>query len=289
MLAAPKNLQNLASAILFTSSGSFFMSNKALHLRNLTSSFRVSSKFIASSLFFLLLSSISTSVNAQQSPPASDVPSPTIAQSTSGGNQWLGQWKVTFDQSSGQPISFTFMLTPEGKLFVLVPESASGPPIAYEVPVKKISDISSLPANAQIAGIEKLFQSQTNTARQPDARTNIGAMTRAQQAYFLEYNKFARDIKDLGVGIDPETDDYRYRIVPQANQSQRVMMNAIAKRPGLKSYTSAVFVVKKKNESLTVTGICETNSPSSTPPAMPILPKSGSTDIQCSAGSRRVR
>lgn len=265
------------------------MSNKAINLRNLTSSFRLSSKLILSSLFVGFLSSVSTSVSAQQSPPAPDVPSQAIAQSTSSGNQWLGQWKVTFGQSSGQPISFTFMLTPEGKLFVLVPESASSPPVAYEVPVQKISDLSSLPANAQIAGIEKLFQAQTSTTRPTDAKTNLGAMTRAQQAYFLEYNKFARDIKDLGIGIDPETDDYRYRILPQANQTQRVMMNAIAKRSGLKSYTSAVFVIKKKNESVTVTGICETNSPSSNPPAMPILPKSGSTDIQCPAGSRRVR
>lgn len=265
------------------------MSNKALHLHNLTSSFRLSNKLIASSLSFGLLSSITTSVSAQQSPPTLASPSQTIAQSTSEGNQWLGQWKVTVGQSSGQPISFTFMLTPEGKLFVLVPESASGPPVAYEVPVQKISDVSSLPANAQIAGIEKLFQAQTNTPRQPEARVNMGAMTRAQQAYFLEKNKFARDIKDLGIGIDSETDDYRYRIVPQGNQTQRVMINAIAKRPGLKSYTSAVFVVKKKNESLTIAGICETNSNSSTPPAMPILPRSGSTEVQCPAGSRRVR
>lgn len=272
------------------------MSNKALHLRNLASSFQLSNKLIASSLFFGLFISISSNVRAQQSPLGSDSPSPTIAQSTSGGNQWLGQWKVTFGQSSGQPISFTFMLTAEGKLFVLVPESASGPSVAYEVPVQKISDVSSLPANAQIAGIEKLFQAQTNTPRSPEARAttpearvNMGAMSRAQQAYFLENNQFARDIRDLGIGIDSETDDYRYRIVPQGNQTQRVMMNAIAKRSGLKSYTSAVFVIKRRNESLTVTGICETNSNSSTPPAMPILPRSGSTEVQCPAGSRRVR
>jgi hypothetical protein len=67
------------------------------------------------------------------------------------------------------------------------------------------------------------------------------------------------------------------------------MMNAIAKRPGLKSYTSAVFVVKRRNETTTVTGICETNSNSSTPPTMPILPRSSSTEVQCPAGSRRVR
>lgn len=265
------------------------MSNKALHLRNLASSFQLSNKLIASSLFFGLFISISSNVRAQESPKTSDSPSQTTAQSTSKENQWLGQWKVTFGQSSGKPISFTFMLTPEGKLFVLVPESASGPPVAYEVPVQKISDVSSLPANAQIAGIEKLFQAQTNTPRSPEARVNIGAMSRAQQAYFLENNKFARDIRDLGIGIDSETDDYRYRIVPQGNQTQRVMMNAIAKRPGLKSYTSAVFVIKRRNESLTVTGICETNSNSSTPPAMPILPRSGSTEVQCPAGSRRVR
>lgn len=129
---------------------------------------------------------------------------------------------------------------------------------------------------------------QVNKAREAEGRQNMGAMTRAQQAYYLENNKFSRTIQELGVGIRPETDNYRYRIVPQGNQTQRVMMTAQAKRSGLRSYTSAVFVVKVRNESLTVGAICQTDKPSSTPPTLPGAPRSGSTQIQCPAGSQRL-
>ncbi len=65
------------------------------------------------------------------------------------------------------------------------------------------------------------------------------------------------------------------------------MMTTQAKRPELRSYTGAVFVVKDGNDLLTVAGICETDAPSATPPAMPVAP-SNTQDrsmIQCPAGS----
>jgi hypothetical protein len=112
-------------------------------------------------------------------------------------------------------------------------------------------------------------------------------MNRAQQAFYLENEKFGPAIEDLGIGIKPESENYRYQIVPQGNQTQNVMMTAQAKRPELRSYTGAVFVVKDGNELLTVAGICETDAPSSTPPTMPTAPSNtqGRWKIQCPAGS----
>jgi hypothetical protein len=114
-------------------------------------------------------------------------------------------------------------------------------------------------------------------------------MNRAQQAYYLEFSKFAPEIKELGIGINPETENYRYQVLPQANQNQIVMMTAQAKRPRLRSYTGAVFVVKTNGDELiTVTAICETDVPSSTPPAMPTAPQNATAGIQCATGSHRL-
>jgi hypothetical protein len=149
---------------------------------------------------------------------------------------------------------------------------------------QKVSDATKLPPNVQVNDP----QTGADRARQAEGENYIGAMNRAQQAYYLEYEKFASKIEELGIGIKPETENYRYQILPQGNQTQSVMMTAQAKRPELRSYTGAVFVVKSKDEALTLGGICETDEPSSTPPAMPTAPSNGSAEIQCPAGSHRL-
>jgi hypothetical protein len=151
--------------------------------------------------------------------------------------------------------------------------------------VEKVSNLTALPRNTRIANSLE----EQNKGRQSEGKYNIGAMSRAQQAYYLENDKFSTKLEELGLGINPETENYRYRIVPQGNQRESVMMTAQAKSPGLRSYTGAVFVVKVKDENLTVAEICETDEPSSTPPAMPAAPKTGTTEIQCPPGSHSPR
>ncbi len=75
-------------------------------------------------------------------------------------------------------------------------------------------------------------------------------------------------------------------ILPQGNQRERVMITDRAKRPELRSYTSAMFAVKTRGkEIITIAGICETDKPSSTPPAMPATPRKGMAEFQYPAGS----
>ncbi len=75
-------------------------------------------------------------------------------------------------------------------------------------------------------------------------------------------------------------------ILPQGNQRERVMITDRAKRPELRSYTSAMFAVKTRGkEIITIAGICETDKPSSTPPAMPATPRKGIAEFQYPAGS----
>lgn len=150
---------------------------------------------------------------------------------------------------------------------------------------EKVSDSTALPANAQVNDL----QTAVNRAQQIEGKQNMGAMNRGQQAYYLENDKFATTIGELGLGIEPETENYRYQIVPQGNSTGSVMMTATALRPELKSYTGAVFLVKEKNDTLTISTICETEKPSSTPPAMPSAPSNVKAEILCPTGSNRVR
>lgn len=51
---------------------------------------------------------------------------------------------------------------------------------------------------------------QANKARQSAAKSKIGSVNRAQQAYRLEEQTFANDMGLLGIGISLTTDKYTY-------------------------------------------------------------------------------
>lgn len=182
-----------------------------------------------------------------------------------------------------------FEFTPTGELRLqLVGTNPGSPrPTAFSPEAtlfKKVSDVTKLPDNVQVMSVQTLV----NRELQTEGKLYTGSMIRGQQAYFLEKDKFATTISELGVEIKPETENYRYQIVPQGDSSSRIMITATAKQPELKSYTGAVFVVKNNKEPLTIFGICETDKPSSTPPAMPQAPSNDQTKIQCPAGSNQV-
>lgn len=124
------------------------------------------------------------------------------------------------------------------------------------------------------------FLNQANKARQAEAKNYVGSMLRAQQAYQIEKGTFSQSIQDLGLSIQPETENYRYQIVPQSG-NKSVMITAQAKTEMLKSYTGAVFVIKKGQEARTIAGICESDSPTTTPPAMPNVVSNGTNSVEC--------
>ena len=190
---------------------------------------------------------------------------------------------------TNESVKTIFEFTADGQLRLQVAETNPGEPrpTAFSPSAtlfQKVSDATTLPANVQVNDL----QSQVNRPQQSEGKVYIGSLNRAQQAYYLENEKFANEINELGIGIKPETENYRYRIVPQGNSTQSVMMTAQAKGPERRSYTGAVFVVKDNNETLTIAAICETDQPSSTPPVMPAAPSNIKTPIQCPAGSHRL-
>ncbi|MBW4648258.1 MAG: type IV pilin-like G/H family protein [Kastovskya adunca ATA6-11-RM4] len=192
---------------------------------------------------------------------------------------------------NAETVMTIFEFTADNQLRLQLADTSPGQPrptafASNAVLLEKISEETTLPEDTQIL-VDP--EAQANDSRQEEAKVYVGALNRAQQAYYIEYGKFAQTIEDLGIGIEPETSDYRYEIVPQDDSQQSVIIAATAKRPESTSLTGAVFLVEVDEEDLTIAGICETEAPSSTPPAMPTISSDQAGEIQCPAGSRLVK
>ncbi|MBD1835737.1 caspase family protein [Cyanobacteria bacterium FACHB-472] len=129
------------------------------------------------------------------------------------------------------------------------------------------------------------FLNQANKARQAEAKQYIGSINRGQQAYFLENNTFSSNISELGLGINPETENYSYAISPSG--VGMTISTATSRKDGLKSYVGGVFLSNnpQTNESTTLAIICEGNTPSTISPAPPSLING---TFQCASGSTAI-
>ena len=56
------------------------------------------------------------------------------------------------------------------------------------------------------------FLNQANKARESEGKQYTGSMNRAQQAYFLERQRFTSSISNLGLGIATTTSNYSYSV-----------------------------------------------------------------------------
>ncbi len=70
------------------------------------------------------------------------------------------------------------------------------------------------------------FLNQANKARQTEAKTYVGSMNRAQQAFFLEQNSFTTNIPELALGIDTDTENYDYLISSLATDANGNIVTA---------------------------------------------------------------
>jgi type II secretory pathway pseudopilin PulG len=116
------------------------------------------------------------------------------------------------------------------------------------------------------------------SGKQAEAKQNVGAMNRAQQAYYLENKAFSNSLKSLGIGIRTQTINYEYST--RATQTA-AFTYAIARKEtkNIKSYVGGVFVVAATNvdpkadkkEMTTVGILCEALRRGSTKPSAPTL------------------
>ena len=113
------------------------------------------------------------------------------------------------------------------------------------------------------------FLNQANKAKQAEAKTNIGSLNRAQQAYYLEKNEFAdqSNFANLGLGIKTQTTNYKYSIADGGASSSAAsnLANTVATQAPLKTYVGAVNVgtvtTAGTSEATTLAVLCEANTP----------------------------
>jgi type IV pilus assembly protein PilA len=132
------------------------------------------------------------------------------------------------------------------------------------------------------------FLNQANKAKQTEARQNVAAMNKAQQAVFLEDGEFIitqGDLGKLGVGLKTETTNYKYEV--SGDKQTKVNNKATPKVAAIKGIVGTVGSVKPQGatDNTTLTVLCETENPGMTAP--PDGDVSG-TDVKCPSGTIEV-
>lgn len=153
------------------------------------------------------------------------------------------------------------------------------------------------------------FFMSINQNKQVVARNNIGAINRAQQAYFLDNNRLADSITELGLGISPESDIYHYRIIQPmmlgqdldrsvTSDSDVLIRMAIAdknvkeniRHNQLKNYFGVVYTVPDtsasgETEITTRAILCEMTRENPLPTTIPTIDNG---IVECPAGSKNL-
>lgn len=112
------------------------------------------------------------------------------------------------------------------------------------------------------------FLNQANKAKQSEAKTYVGSMNRAQQAFYLENNRFAGEGLDefgkLGLGVATETDNYKYQIAGGGTGAKSVTNQGIVADDAapLKAYVGGVVIgtVEATSEATTLAVLCESDT-----------------------------
>ncbi|PMB03250.1 general secretion pathway protein GspG, partial [Fischerella thermalis CCMEE 5196] len=103
---------------------------------------------------------------------------------------------------------------------------------------------------------------QVNKAKQSEARNYVGTVNRSQQAYYLEYQKFATELSELQVGIKSQSENYKYKIF--GGGTADAQFKAEANKNALKSYYGLVGTTvgdSATSEALTLAIACESPVP----------------------------
>jgi type IV pilus assembly protein PilA len=121
------------------------------------------------------------------------------------------------------------------------------------------------------------FLNQANKAKQSEAKTYVGSMNRAQQAFYLEKGRFVDSVPsnfaNLGLGVATVTTNYAYTITGGGPAGTSVTNRAItiapssssatsSTTPSVKAYVGGVSVsnVQNTGEASTLAALCQGTS-----------------------------
>jgi len=118
------------------------------------------------------------------------------------------------------------------------------------------------------------FIKVASNSRQLPAKEYVSSINKGQQAYFAEKNVFSTSVKALEIGIQTETENYKYYLLT----TKKATFNyGVSKQKDLKSYVGGVFVIpaKKfdsnasKNKITTTSILCKADSAGTIKPPEP--------------------
>jgi type IV pilus assembly protein PilA len=101
------------------------------------------------------------------------------------------------------------------------------------------------------------FLNQASKAKQSEAKNNVGAVNRAQQAFYLEKQKFATDFGPLKIGIPTKTDNYEYNIKDETDEETKAVIKATPQANALLGYGGLVEI----DDGQTFAAACQSDPP----------------------------
>jgi len=122
------------------------------------------------------------------------------------------------------------------------------------------------------------FLNQANKAKQAEAKQNLSAINKGQQAFFAENTKFATEVPALGLGIKTLTNNYKYEVsnVTTAGANGGVTSAATPQGASIKGYAGAVYFIPAGEGQGTSSILCEEITAATTIPAA-IVPAGNAT------------
>jgi type II secretory pathway pseudopilin PulG len=128
--------------------------------------------------------------------------------------------------------------------------------------------------------------------KQREALQLVGTLNRAQQAYYLEKDRFTTSIEATGMGIKPDTEDYRYRLFVAPDRYPAAMQVALPKTSDLVTFLGLVYATKLDGQSATIAKLCVSEKPGTPMPIWSAIdyknPKKGDP-IACPFGFTPVK
>ena len=112
------------------------------------------------------------------------------------------------------------------------------------------------------------FLNQAAKARGTEAKANVGAMNRSQQAFFLEQQTFTANPANLGLSLKLTTENYAYSSAENGDLKTGVTNFGTSRQADIKSYNGGTFY----QVGTTTTVLCEAKTAGETPLEEPNAP-----------------
>ena len=135
------------------------------------------------------------------------------------------------------------------------------------------------------------FLNQAAKARAAEAKTNVGSMNRAQQAYFLEQQCFSTNVADLVINLNLVTDNFSYSAAANGSIISGVTNFGSSLDNDIKSYVGGTFYIASSDsvtEGATVTVLCEKKIAGIGNADVPAL-AAGETNPDCADTTKKIK